>query len=91
MLITYVLKRIRYKLYALYHLKPLPVHLSLQLYQTFVLDYCDTVWVPTTVSLSKPLERLHSQFLQGVSVCNTFVKLTLVERCRFHTAVQVAI
>ena len=39
------------------------------------------------VSLSKPLERLHSRFLQQVPVSNSFVKLT--EQCHFHTAVQV--
>ena len=42
-----------------------------------------------TVSLSKPLERLHSRFLQQVPNCNSFIKLTLTERRRFHTAVQV--
>ena len=87
--VNYVLKRIRCKLHALYHLKSLPSHLLLQLrISDFCPNYCDAVWSPTTVSLSKPLECLHSRFLQGVSVCNTFVKLTLVERRRFHTAVQ---
>ena len=87
-----VLKRIRCKLYALYRLKPLLGHLLFRLYQAFVLpvfDYCDVVWAPTTVSLSKPLERLHSRFLQQVPDCNSFVKVTLAERRRFHTAVQV--
>ena len=50
-------------------------------------DYCDVVWVPTMVSLSKPLECLHSRFLQQVPVSNSFIKLT--EQCHFHTAVQV--
>ena len=77
-----VLKRIRCKLYALYCLKPLPGHLLFQLYQAFVLlafDYCDVVWAPTTVLLSKPLERLHSRFLQQVPDCNSFVKVILAE------------
>ena len=85
-----VLKRIRCKLYALYRLKPLPGHLLFRLYQAFVLpvfDYCDVVWAPTTVSLSKPLERLHSRFIQQVPDCNSFVKVKLAERRRFHTAV----
>ena len=62
-----VLKRIRSKLYALYRLRPLPGHLLFRLYQAFVLpvfDYCDVDWAPTMVSLSTPLERLHSRFLQ---------------------------
>ena len=86
-----VLKQIRSKLYALYCLRPLQGHLLFQLYQAFALlvfNYCDVVWAPTMVSLSKPLERLHSRFLQQVPVSNSFVKLTLAER-RFHTAVQV--
>ena len=36
-----------------------------------------------------PLEHLHSHFLQQVSTSNSFVKLTLAEQHRFHTAVQV--
>ena len=87
-----VLKRVRCKLYALYHLKLLQGQLLFQLYQAFVLpvfDYCDVAWAPTTVSLSKPLERLHSHFLQQVPDYNFFVKVTLAERRRFHTAVQV--
>ena len=45
------------------------------------------------ISLSKPLEHLHSRFLQQVPVSNSFVKLTLAERHHFHTvhAVQVFI
>ena len=90
--VDYVLKRIRCKSYALHRLKLLPGHLLSQLYQAFILpifDYCDVVWAPTTVLLSKPLEHLHSHFLQGISTCSPFVKLTLVERHHFHTAVQV--
>ena len=35
------------------------------------------------------VERLHSRFLQQVPDYKAFVKVTLVERRRFHTAVQV--
>ena len=73
-------------------LKRLPDHLLCQLYQSFVLpifDYCDAVWAVTLSSISKPLERLHSRFLQGISTCSSFIKFTLMERRRFHTAVQV--
>ena len=43
-----VLKRIRCKLYALYHLKPMPSHLLFWLYLGFlpVFDYCGVVWAP---------------------------------------------
>ena len=75
-----VLKRVRCKLYALYHLKPLPGHLLFQLYQAFVLpvfDYCDVVWASSAVSLLKPLERLHSRFLQQIPDCHSFVWVTV--------------
>jgi len=42
----------------------------------------------TSTAISKSLECLHSRFLQGVSVCSSFIGLTLMERCRFHTVVQ---
>ena len=87
-----VLKRVRCKLYTLYYLKPLLGHLLFRLYQAFILlifDYCDVVWVPTSITLSKPLESLHSRFLHQVSDCNSFVKVTLTKRCCFHTAVQI--
>ena len=45
--------------------------------------------MPTTAVLSKHLEHFHSRILQGLSDCSSFVKLTLMERCRFHTVVQV--
>ena len=67
------------------------LYLVFQLYQPFVLpvfDYHDVVWAPTMVSLSKPLEHLHSRFLQ-VPASNSFDKLTLGERHHFHTVVQV--
>ena len=35
------------------------------------------------------MERLHSRFLRQIPDCNSFVKVTLTERRRFHTAVQV--
>ena len=73
-------------------MKPLPGHLLFRLYQVFVLpifDYC-VVWAPTSITLAKPLERLHSRFLQQVPVSNSaFVKVTLTERRHFHIAVQV--
>jgi len=57
------------------------------LYQFFY--YCDVAWMPMTAVLSKRLEHFHSHILQGLSDCSSFVKLTLMERHRFHTAVQV--
>ena len=90
--INHVLNRVRSKLYALHRLKPLPGHLLFRLYQVFVLpifDYCDVVWAPTSITLAKPMERLHSRFLQQVPVSSSFVKVTLTERHRFHIAVQV--
>ena len=90
--VSYVMKRVRCKMFALNRLKPLPDHLLSKLYQAFILpifDYCDVAWAVSTSSLSKSLERLHSRFLRGISVCNPLVKITLMERGRFHTAIQV--
>ena len=53
-----------------------------------VFDYCDAVWTPTSVLLTKHLERIHSHFLKGISACSSYVKLTLAQRRRFNTAVQ---
>ena len=50
---------------------------------------CDTVWSPSTVVLSKSLERIHSHFVNSLSHTDTFVRLTLAERRQFHTAVVV--
>jgi len=42
----------------------------------------------STVALSKLLERVHSWFVGPLSNIDRFVKVTLSECCRFHTAVQ---
>ena len=39
--------------------------------------------------LLKRLEHFHSRILQGLSDCSPFVKLTLMEKYRFHMVVQV--
>ena len=73
-------------------MKLLPDYLLSNLYQAFVLpifDYCEAVWAVTSTAVSKSLEHLHSQFLQGISVCNSFIGLNLMERRRCHTAAQV--
>ena len=72
-----VLKRVRCKLYALYRLKPLLGHLLFRLYQAFILlifDYCDVVWVPTSITLSKPLECLHSHFYIKFQIATLLLK-----------------
>ena len=48
----YVLRRVLSRVHCLYHLCPLPNVLLGRLYRTFVLpllDYCDTVWTPTSM------------------------------------------
>ena len=44
------------------------------------------VWSPPT---AKSLERIHSYFACSLPCIDGFVKLTLAERRRYHTAVQV--
>ena len=87
-----VAKRIHTKLYGVYRLKPLPNSLLTTLYCGYILpifDYCDTVWSPPTAVLSKSLEKIHSHFVGSLSCVDSFVRLTLAERRRFHTVVQV--
>ena len=90
MLRHYALRKVRCKLYALRRLRPLlGCFLLSQLYQAFILpvfDYCVVAWMPTTAVLSKCLECIHSE---GPPECSSFVKLTLIERHCFYTAVQV--
>ena len=76
---------------ALNSMKPLPDYL-LSKFLPFVwpiFDYCDAVWVVTSTAVSTSSESLHPRFLQGMSVCSSFIGFTQMERRRFHTAVQV--
>ena len=60
------------------------------LYQAHILPmiyYCDVVWVPTNSCHLKRLERVHSRFVSSKN-CPVF-KLTLIERRRFHTAIEI--
>ena len=89
--IEYILKKIRTKLFGLCRLKPLPNSHLATFYCGYILpifDYCDTVWSPPIAVLSKSLHRIHSHFVGSLPCIDGFVKLTLVEHCRFHTAVQ---
>lgn len=87
-----ILKKIRAKVYGLNRLKPLSNSLLATLYCGYILpifDYCDTVWSPPTAVLSKALEKIHSHFAGFLCFTDSFLRLTLSERRRFHTAVQV--
>ena len=55
----------------------------------FIIDYCDVVWVPTNSSHLKRLERVHSHFVSSISTNCPVFKLTLIERYRFHTAIEI--
>ena len=70
-------------------MKPLPDYLLSKAFVLPTFDYCDAVWAVTSTAVSKSLERLHSRFLQGISVCSSFIGLTPIKRCRYHTTVQV--
>jgi len=73
-------------------LKPVLDPLLVTLYCGYILpifDYWDTVWSPSTVALSKSLERVYSQFVGHLSNIDKFVEVTLSECRRFHTAIQV--
>jgi len=67
-------------------------HVMKILYQAHILpiiDCCDVVWVPTNSSHLKTLDLVHSRFVSLIDTRCSVFKLTLTERCRFHTAIEV--
>ena len=53
-------------------------------------DYCDVIWSPTTAKLNSLIERVHSKFLNKLPPAyHSRFSFTLIERRRFHTAVQI--
>ena len=63
------------------------------LYSAFVLplfDYCDVVWCPTTAKFTALIERTHSKFMKKLpALYQSKFSFTLVERRKFHTAIQI--
>ena len=93
--ITYMLNRIRSKLYCINRLRPVACKVLRLLYQTYImpiLDYCDIVWSPCSAFYTQRLERVHSWFVSSIP-SSTFavfdLKLSLAERRTYHTAVKV--
>jgi len=87
-----VLQRVYSRVHCLYRLRPLPAALLSRLYCIFVLpilDYCDVVWTPSSVHHFRRLERLHWKFQNPSSETDSTVCVTLAERRRFHTAIQI--
>ena len=87
-----VIQRAYSRIHCLNRLRPLPADLLAKLYRIFVLpilEYCDVVWTPSSVQHFKHLERLHSKFNSPPSSTDFSVCVTLIERRRFHAAIQV--
>ena len=85
-----ILQRVLSRVHCLYRLHPLPDNLLGRLYRTFILpliDYCDTVWMPSSMLHFKHLERLHSRFCTNNA--ETFLWVSLTEHRRYNVAVQV--
>ena len=57
-----------------------------------ILDYCNVVWSPCSALYTWHLERVHTKFVSSLPA-STFtvfdLKLSLIERWTYHTAVQV--
>ena len=91
--VDYVLGRVRRKLFAMNRVRPASSRVLQLLYQAYilpVLDYCDTVWLPSNSSSTRHLERLHSKFTSSFHSSDNFnFRSSLTERRTFHTAVQV--
>jgi len=89
--LVYVLNRIRSKLYALNRMNCCLTIYCISYINLFSCPFLIIVMLFGQLYHPKPLECLHSHFLQGISTCSSFVKLTLMELHQFHTAVQVFI
>ena len=63
------------------------------LYSAFVMplfDYCDVAWFPSTTKLNCLIERIHSKFVNKLPLTHrSKFPYTLIERWRFHTAIQI--
>ena len=55
-----------------------------------LLDYCDTVWSPSSVQYFKKFKRIHSKFCSLIPATQSFLCHTLAECGRFHTAIIVS-
>ena len=89
---TSVLQRVLSRVQCLYHLNPIPNDLLGKLYRVFVLpilDYCDIVGTPSSTIHFKQLERLRAKFSNLRSTACSSMSITLTERRRYHTAMQV--
>ena len=93
--IDYILNRVRGKLYCINRLRPVSPKILRLLYQAYImpiLDYCDVVWSPCSALYTRRLERVHTKFVSSLPA-STFtvfdLKLSLIERRTYHTAVQV--
>ena len=88
-----MVSRIRSRLASIARYGSLPPAVLYVLYSAFVMplyDYCDVVWSPTTAKFNCLIERVHSKFLNKLPPAyRSRFSFTLIERCRFHTAVQI--
>ena len=87
-----VLQRVLSRVHCLYRLNPIPKDLLGRLYSVFVLpvlDYCDMVRKPSSTAHFKLFERLHARFSNLRPTACSSVNITLMERRRYHAAVQV--
>ena len=92
--VSSVISRVRHRLATIIRYGSLPPTILCVLYSAFVLsifDYCDVVWCPTTAKLtSMMIERVHSRFIKRLPVSyRSKFSFTLMERRRFHTAIQI--
>ena len=85
--------RIRSRLSSILRYGSLPPALLCLLYSAFVMplyDYCDIIWSPSTAKQTRMLERIHSKFVNRLPLpYHSRFSLTLTERRRFHTAIQI--
>ena len=91
--ITNIASRARSRLSSIFRYGTLTPAVLCLLYSAFVLplfDYCDVVWCPTTAKFTALIERTHSKFMKKLpALYQSKFSFTLVERRKFHTAIQI--
>ena len=91
--ISNVVSRVRSRVASIFRFGSLSPEIHCALYTAFVLpllDYCDVVWCPTTAKFTSMIERVHSKFTKRLPPpCASKLSFTLIERRRFHAAIQV--
>ena len=89
-----MISRINSRLVSIIRFGSLPPAVLCVLYSAFVMplfDYCDVIWTPSMAKQTCLIEILHSKLVRKLpSSYHSKFLFILIERGRFHTAVQIS-